>query len=80
LGVELKEEYNQLVADGNDHIIYTNRDEIPDMKPVDGTLKLFQLEGEKKSSTNWRVAPYYLRLAMLLLSIPPVSGTQQLSL
>ena len=43
-------ESTQLLADGIDHIIYTNRDEIPDMKSTEGILKLFQLEGEKNQT------------------------------
>ena len=67
LGTEYKDEYDNLTAQGYKHIIYTNRNDIPDMKAVPQTLKLFQIEGQKTPDANGK---YKLRTTCLPCSCP----------
>ena len=46
LGTEHTDEYESLTFSGNQHIIYTDKESIPDMTPMLGTQLLYQLQGE----------------------------------
>ena len=52
---EYKEEFDRLEAAGNDHIIFTDRRSIPDMKVLVGTQKVFQLQGDLNSNLNFHI-------------------------
>ena len=44
---ENKEEYNKMSEDPNNkHIIFTDRENIPDMKPIKDTLNTSQVQGQ----------------------------------
>lgn len=47
LGVESKEKYDELIALKKKHIVFTDRENIPDMKAIPGTLKVYQAAGNK---------------------------------
>ena len=42
---ETKEEYDELVASGREHIVFTDREHIPDMKVIPRTQKIYQATG-----------------------------------
>ena len=46
LGIEKLSEYNILKASGEEHIMFTNRENIPNMKTVMGTQNFYQLQGD----------------------------------
>ena len=45
LAAETKEEYDELVASGREHVVFTNREHVPDMKAIPGTQKIYQATG-----------------------------------
>ena len=45
LGIEDRAEFDILVADGEKHIPFTDRVNIPDMKVKPGTQKIYQIQG-----------------------------------
>ena len=57
-GTESKQQYEKLRQDNQlDHIIFTDRENIPDMKALANTLKLSQVQGYTHQSNNskWRI-------------------------
>ena len=52
LGTEHTDKYESLISSGNQHIIYTDRESIPDMAPIVGTQPLYQLKGDSKEVSN----------------------------
>ena len=53
MGVENKEEYDELKKDSsNTHIIFGNRTSVPDTKTISGTQSLFQVQGFKERRSN----------------------------
>eukprot|EP00957_Ditylum_brightwellii_P174175 13260342-Ditylum_brightwellii.AAC.1 len=46
---EDKEEYDELVGEGHCHIIFTDCQNIKDVKQVKGTQQFFQVQGAKKA-------------------------------
>ena len=46
LGIEKRLEYNTLKASGEEHIIFTDRENIPDTKTVVGTQNFYQVQGD----------------------------------
>ena len=68
LGTESEEEYNRLQTTGENHIIYTNRLSIPDMRAVAGTQKIFQISGDVDPIS---LEKYTLVTATLPCSCPP---------
>jgi len=67
-GTEHKDEYDRLVTSGLDHIIYTDRASVPNMKAVAGTRKLFQLQGDLKSVSG---GEWSLHTSSLQCACPP---------
>ena len=63
LGVEYRDQFTRLKEAGHDHIILTDRDSIPDMKVVEGTHSIFQIQGDidpispKKWSIHTAILP-----------------------
>ena len=49
LGTEHKDEFDTLIGKGHKHIIFTDREDIPDMRAIPATLKLYQIEGQKNA-------------------------------
>ena len=47
LGTENKEEYERLVSEGKKHVVFTDRNNVPDSKTISGTQNLFQVQGEQ---------------------------------
>ena len=45
---EKKEQYDQLVAQNYEHIVFTDREIVPDCQPIAGTLKVAQVQGFKE--------------------------------
>ena len=68
LGTEHKEEYERLTSLGNQHIIYTDRESIPDMAPIVGTHSLYQLQGDSKKISD---GLWNLYTTILPCSCPP---------
>ena len=49
LGVESKEEFIDLTTDRNNkHIVFTDRENVPNMKTIGGTQNFFQVQGQNK--------------------------------
>ena len=51
LAVETKQKYDELVGLGEEHILFTDRENIPDTKAIPGTLKLYQVTGSRDGKT-----------------------------
>ena len=51
LGVEDLKKYDELVLSGRKHIIFADRRNLPDMKPIEGTLRNFQATGNSDGQT-----------------------------
>ena len=49
LGTDQTEEYERLTSLENQHIIYTDRESIPDMAPIVRTQSLYQLQGDRNT-------------------------------
>lgn len=46
-GTEDKQEYNKMQAEGQyKHVIFTNEDNVPDMKPLTRTMNFAQINGQ----------------------------------
>lgn len=60
---EKKEEYDEMMGNAeHNHIVFTDRSNIPDMKRIDGTQKISQVESIKGSSIDdhWKFTTSYL--------------------
>lgn len=68
LGTEYKDEYDKLIGAGEKHIVFTDRENVPEIPTVEGTQKLFQLHGDIAAlpSGKWN-----LHTATLPCSCPP---------
>ena len=77
MGTEDKGEYDNLIAKGHKHIIFTNRNVIPDMKAVPETLKLFQIEVQSTPTEDGR---YNLQTSVLPCGCPQYRNHQPFSL
>lgn len=45
LGTKYRAEFDRVVADGEQHIFFTDRVNIPDIKVIPGTQKIYQIQG-----------------------------------
>ena len=54
MGIENTDEYENLTSSGNQHIIYTDWESIPDMAPIIGSQSLYQLQGDSNES-KWNL-------------------------
>ena len=62
-GTENKQQYDKLRQDNPlDHIVFTDRENIPDMKPLENTLKLSQVQGytHQSNKSKWIITSAYL--------------------
>ena len=68
LGTEYKDEYDKLIGAGEQHIVFTDRETIPEISTVEGTQKMFQVHGDTAPlpSGKWN-----LHTATLPCSCPP---------
>ena len=46
LGTDYTDEYESLTSSGNQYIIYTDQEYIPDIAPILGTQLLYQVQGD----------------------------------
>ena len=68
MGTEYREEYERLTSLGNQYIIYTDRESIPDMAPIVGTHSLYQLQDDSKKIYD---GVWNMYTAILPCSCPP---------
>ena len=64
LGVESKEEFSDLTTDrSNKHIVFTDRENVPDMKTISGTQNFFQVQGpnEKRPDGSYDLDTFKLQ-------------------
>jgi len=68
LGTEYKAEYDKLIGAGEKHVVFTDRETVPEISTVEGTQKMFQLHGDIKAlpSGKWN-----LHTAKIPCSCPP---------
>ena len=68
LGTEYKAEYDKLIGAGEKHVVFTDRETVPEISTVEGTQKMFQLHGDIKAlpSGKWN-----LHTATIPCSCPP---------
>ena len=68
LGTEYKDEYDKLIGAGEKHIVFTDRENVPEIPTVEGTQKMFQLHGDLTPlpSGKWN-----LHTSTLPCSCPP---------
>ena len=64
-GTENKIEYDALISNTEyRHVVYTNRDDIPDTKPLKSTLKIAQVSGELEpadvTNSKWTIKSSFL--------------------
>ena len=52
LGIENKDEYDRMKNEGHKHVIFTDRENVADMKVIAGTQKLYQVQGERNPITQ----------------------------
>ena len=56
------DEYNRLVGENKKHIVFTNRENVPDMKPVPHTLQIGQVEStvDAADDNKWKFQTSFL--------------------
>ena len=72
LGTEHRDEYTRLTEARNDHIVFTDKQSVPDMKVVEGTHYIFQIQGniDAISPKSGRyIPPFFYVDVLLVLSI-----------